>query len=55
MEHELAYLRHIEKLGFRVSNLRATGNEEEAIAETTKITFSTVSTVGTIIPAAPMF
>jgi len=33
MEHELAYLRYLEKLGFKVRDLRATGNEEEASPE----------------------
>jgi uncharacterized protein len=37
MEHELAYLRYLEKLGFKVSDLRAMGNEEEAIVETVKL------------------
>lgn len=37
MEHELAYLRYLEKLGFSVSDLRATGNEEEAVVQTVKL------------------
>jgi predicted RecB family nuclease len=37
MEHELAYLRYLEKLGFKVRDLRAMGNEKEAIVETFKL------------------
>lgn len=37
MEHELAYLRYLEKLGFKVRDLRAMGNEEEVIVETVKL------------------
>jgi uncharacterized protein len=37
MEHELAYLRYLEKLGFKARDLRALGNEEEAIVETVKL------------------
>lgn len=37
MEHELAYLRYLEKLDFKVRDLRAMGNEEEAIVETVKL------------------
>src|SRR5438445_12303845 len=37
MEHELAYLRYFEKLGFKARGLRALGNEEEAIVESVKL------------------
>src|ERR1700747_3644795 len=34
LEHERAYLRYLSLLGFKVSDLRETGSETQAVAET---------------------